>query len=98
MVFVGGVRLLVHLAEMVEGDVGVNLCGVELLVAKKGLKRSQVGSVLEHQSGSGVANHVATSTLLDANGVQVSTNQLSHGDWVKVLAGRSEEETIGATA
>ena len=45
MVFVGGVGLLVDLAEMVEGDVGVNLCGVELLVAKKGLKRSQVGSV-----------------------------------------------------
>ena len=46
VVLVGGVRLLVHLAEMVEGDVGVNLCGVELLVAKESLKRSQVGSVL----------------------------------------------------
>ena len=68
-VLIGGMCPFVHLAEMIEGDVSVNLSGIELLMAKKCLKRPQVGSVLQHQGSGGVANHVAAPAFLDANGV-----------------------------
>ena len=55
--------------ELLDGEVGVEFGVVEAFVAKELLDGAQVGSVVHHEGGDGVAEEMAGAFLFDACGL-----------------------------
>ena len=64
------------LKQLLQADTCVNLSGVEFFMAKDGLNRANVGSILVHQGGHGVTEDVTRSRFLDASGFDVTATVL----------------------
>jgi hypothetical protein len=75
--FVGLCRVgrIVDLAEVVDGDVGVDLRRVQILMTKQRLNAPQVRSVLQHQRRCRVTEDVARTPLVDPCGFDVRPHQ-----------------------
>ncbi len=73
----GRVGRLVDFLELGETDLGVDLCGSQLLMAEHGLDEPDVGAVLQHVGGAGVAEQVTGAGLGDAGRVQVAFDQIA---------------------
>ena len=69
-------RLGVHLFELSDAHLGVNLGGVYLGVSKLLLDKSYISSVFEHVGGTGVPQQVATATFGNVGGFDVFSHHL----------------------
>lgn len=67
-----------HLFELSDGDLGVNLGGVELGMAEELLDVADVGPVLQHQRGAGMAEQMAGAGFADLGRVDMAAHQLRH--------------------
>ena len=71
----GRVGRIVDLAEVVDGDVGVDLRRVQILMTQQRLNAPQVRSVLQHQRRCRVTEDVARTPLVDPCGFDVRPHQ-----------------------
>ena len=71
----GRVGRIVDLAEVVDGNVGVDLRRVQILMTQQRLNASQVRSVLQHQRRCRVTEDVARTPLVDPCGFDVRPHQ-----------------------
>ena len=62
--------------ERPDTDLGVNLRGVQADMPEHGLDETNIGTVLQHQRGHGVAEQMATATLTNVGFFDVFTHQL----------------------
>ncbi len=65
--------LLMNLQEFFKTDSSVDLGSIELLVAEDSLDGADISASVMHQGGHGVAEDVASSRLVDAGALDVST-------------------------
>ncbi len=71
----GRVGRIVDLAEVVDGNVGVDLRRVQILMTQQRLNASQVRAVLQHQRRCRVTEDVARTPLVDPCGFDVRPHQ-----------------------
>lgn len=67
----------VNFLERSDADLGVNLRGVQADMPEHGLDETNIGAVLQHQRGHGVAEQMATAALADVGFVNVLAHQLA---------------------
>ena len=63
--------------KLLDGEVGVEFGGVEVFVAEEFLDGAEVGSVVHHEGGDGVAEEMAGAFLFDACGLNVFANEVA---------------------
>ena len=60
-----------HLGKLADGDVGIELRGSGIGMAEQSLDEAQLGAVLQHVRGTGVAEQMARTRCIDAGVFQV---------------------------
>ena len=76
-----------YLAQLIDGNVGVNGGGVDVFVAEYGLDVAQLCAILQHVGSHGMAEQMATASALDTGLVEQLFNlvaQVAWGDGVAV--------------
>ena len=87
----GGVDLLKH----TDGDLGIDLGGVEAGMAKELLDKADICAIFQHQGGGGVAEEMTGTTLADVGCVHIFADKLAHAVSGKGLTvGGQEEVTV----
>lgn len=82
------------LLKLLDGEVGVEFGGVEVFVAEELLDGAEVGSVVHHEGGDGVAEEMAGAFLFDACGLNVFANEVAKDSWGERFSGVGEEEAF----
>ena len=80
--------------ELVDGNLGVEGCGVEFGVAEELLNEADIGSVFEHVGGAGVTEEMTGTALRDGL-VDEFGDETAEGIGIEGLAEGGEEEGLG---
>ncbi|EEE35208.1 hypothetical protein RKLH11_3884 [Rhodobacteraceae bacterium KLH11] len=67
-----------HLLELADGDLGVNLRGVEFGMSQKLLDVTDISPVLQHQCRTAMAEQVAGAALAGLGRADVTPHKLGH--------------------
>lgn len=76
-VLLSGVGIFVDLKEFLDGEVSVEFCGVEVFVAKELLDGAEIGPVVHHEGGYGVAKEVTGAFLFDSGILNVFADEIA---------------------
>ncbi len=75
----------VDLFELADADLRVNLGGVQLGMAQKLLDVTDIGAVLQHQRGAGMAEQMTRAGFAEFGRLDVTPHKLRHAVWRKGL-------------